>query len=133
MVFSLSVALKRATVELERTLEQRRPRRSHEAERRARCKRREQVGSHMSLLRWLALAVSLVVVALAVGLLAVSWEDRADDVCREKAPSTGSSYTLAWKWDEFAYVCDYQSPSEPPRRVGVIDAFHSGGRQRHRP
>jgi hypothetical protein len=88
----------------------------------------------LSLARWsLVAAASLVVVIAALGVIGVSWKGRADDICREKAPRTGSSYTLAWKWDEFAYVCDYQAPSEPPRRVGVIDAFHSGGSQRHRP
>ena len=86
----------------------------------------------MSLARWSLVAASLVVAAVALGLIGVSWKDRADDICRKKAPPAGSTYTLAWKWDEFAYVCDYQAPSEPERRVGVIDAFHSGGSQRHR-
>jgi hypothetical protein len=79
--------------------------------------------------RWALLGASLVVALLAVALVGFGWKGRADEICRKEAPSTGSSYTLAWKWDEFAYLCDYQAPSEPPRRVGVIDAFHS---QRHR-
>jgi hypothetical protein len=81
--------------------------------------------------RWALLVASLVVAVLAVGLIGVSWKGRADDICQKEAPPTGSSYSIEWKWDEFAYVCDYQAPAEPPRRVGPLDAFHSGGRQRH--
>ena len=83
------------------------------------------------LARWSLVALSLAVAVAAVALIGVSWKGRADDICREEAPRTGSSYSLTWKWDEVAYVCDYRAPREP-RRVGVIDAFHSGGSQRHR-
>ena len=82
--------------------------------------------------RWLfLLAASLVVAVAAVALAGVSWKERADDICRKDMPATGSGYTIEWKWEEFAYVCDYHAPAKPPRRVGVLDAFHSGGRQRH--
>lgn len=77
------------------------------------------------------LAASLVVAVAAVALGAVSWQDRANDICREDAPATGGGYTIEWTWDEFAYVCDYQAPAEPRRRVGVLDAFHRGDRRRH--
>jgi hypothetical protein len=82
--------------------------------------------------RWAFLGASLVLAVLAVALVGLGWKGRADEICRKEAPATGSSYTLGWKWDELAYVCDYQAPSERSRRVGVIDAFHSGDRQRHR-
>lgn len=82
--------------------------------------------------RWSLIVASLVAALAAATLVGVSWKDRADDVCREEAPATGSGYTMAWKWDEFAYVCDYQAPSEPKRRVGVIDAFHGDGRRHGR-
>jgi hypothetical protein len=77
--------------------------------------------------------VSLSVALAAVGVMGLSWNDRADDICREQAPPTASDYSITWEWDEFAYICDYRVPSEPPRRIGVIDAFHGGGSQRHRP
>ena len=83
--------------------------------------------------RWTLVTVSPVLAVAAAALIGVSWRDRADDICRKEAPRTGSSYSIDWKWDELAFVCDYRAPTEPQRRVGVIDAFHSGGRQRHRP
>jgi hypothetical protein len=83
--------------------------------------------------RWSLVAASLVVTLAVVGLIGFGWKGRADDICRKEAPATGSGYTIQWKWEEFAYVCDYQAPAKPPRRVGVLDAFHSGGRERHGP
>ena len=83
------------------------------------------------LARGLLVALSLTVALAAMGLIGLNWRDRADDICRKEAPAPGSSYTMTWKWDEFAYVCDYRAPTEPLRRVSVIDAFHSGGPQRH--
>ena len=82
--------------------------------------------------RWSLVAALLVVAGAAVALGAVTWKERADDICAKETAAQGG-YALEWKWDEFAYVCDYQAPAEPPRRVGLLDAFHSGGRQRHRP
>ena len=82
--------------------------------------------------RWSLAVASLAVALAAVALGAVSWKDRADAICGKEAPETGSGYTMEWKWDEFAYVCDYQAPSEPERRVGVIDAFHGNGRRHGR-
>jgi hypothetical protein len=86
------------------------------------------------LVRWsLVVASSSILVLGAVGLIGVTWNQRAEDICREEAPGTASGDSVAWKWDDFAYVCDYRSPGEEPRRVGITDAFHSGGSQRHRP
>ena len=83
------------------------------------------------LARWSLATVSVVVAVATAALIGLSWKSRADDICRKEAPPTGSNYSIEWKWDEFAYVCDYRAPREPLRRVGVIDAFHSGGSQRH--
>jgi hypothetical protein len=86
------------------------------------------------LLRWsLVVASSSVVAVGAVALIGVAWNQRAEDICREEAPGTAGGYSVAWEWDELAYVCDYRSPAEPRKRVGITDAFHSGGSRRHRP
>lgn len=84
--------------------------------------------------RWLAI-VTLSVVALAGGaaLVGVSWNDRANDVCREQAPATESGYTVTWEWSEAAYVCNYRARDAQTKRVGIVDAFHGEGRRRHRP
>ncbi len=82
--------------------------------------------------RWSLVVASVVVALSAVALVAVSWKDRADDICGREASEAGSRYTMEWQWDEFAYVCDYDAPSEPERRVGVIDAFHENGRRHGR-
>ena len=82
--------------------------------------------------RWSLIVASLVAALGAAALVSVSWKERADDICRKDAPAMGSGYTMEWQWDEFAYVCDYQAPSEPERRVGVIDAFHENGRRHGR-
>jgi hypothetical protein len=74
-----------------------------------------------------------IVALVGVVLISVTWNQRAEDICRAQAPRTASGYSITWDWAEFAYVCDYRAPTEPPRRVGIIDAFHSGGSQRHRP
>jgi hypothetical protein len=86
------------------------------------------------LVRWALVIVSSSIVALvAVGLVGVSWNQRAEDICLEQAPRTAGGYSVTWEWAEFAYVCDYRAPAEPSRRVGIVDAFHRGGRQRHQP
>lgn len=81
----------------------------------------------------LVVLFSSIVALVTVGLVGVTWNQRADDICREQAPGTASDYSVNWKLDEFAYVCDYSAPGERSRRVGIVDAFHSGGKQRHRP
>lgn len=86
------------------------------------------------LVRWSVVVLSLSIVALgAVGFIGESWNDRADDICREEAPRNASGYSITWDWAEFAYVCDYRAPNNAgTRRVGVTDAFrHPGPRPRH--
>jgi hypothetical protein len=71
-----------------------------------------------------------VAVALAAAILiGVTWKQRADDLCRNDAP-TASGYSVSWEWSELAYVCDYRSRSQQPKRIGITDAFH-GDRPRH--
>lgn len=85
-------------------------------------------------MRWSLLLLSVgTLAAVAVVLLSSTWNERAEDICRDETPRAGSSYSVTWEWDEFAYVCDYRAPDEKRRRVGIVDAFHSGGSQRHRP
>jgi hypothetical protein len=86
------------------------------------------------LVRWsLAVLSSTVVALLAVGLIGVTWNNRADAVCREQAPRTANGYSVTWEWSEFAYVCDYRTPNKQTKRVGIVDAFHGEGRRRHQP
>jgi hypothetical protein len=81
--------------------------------------------------RWFLVVVSLSIVSLvAAGLVSVAWNDHAEDICREEGKS---GYTVNWDWAEFAYVCDYRAPNQETRRIGIIEAFHGEGRQRHRP
>jgi hypothetical protein len=80
----------------------------------------------------LVLAVGLVAVA-GVLLIGVTWSDRAEAICREDQPATEGGVSVRWEWAEFAYVCDYGSPAEQPRRVGIIDAFHGDEARRHGP
>jgi hypothetical protein len=77
--------------------------------------------------------MSLALALVGVGVIGLTWKGRADDICREQAPRTANDYSITWEWDEFAYICDYGVPSEQPKRVGVIDAFHGDGSRRHRP
>lgn len=75
--------------------------------------------------------ILFVSVALAaVILVGVTWNQRADDLCRKDAPPAANGYSVSWEWGEFAYVCDYRSRSEQPKRIGITDAFH-GDRRRH--
>lgn len=74
-----------------------------------------------------------IIALVSVGLVGVAWKSRADDICREQAPPTASGYALTWEWSEFAYVCHYATPTRQTKQVGIIDAFHGEGRQRHRP
>jgi hypothetical protein len=86
------------------------------------------------LARWSVVVLFSSVVALVVMIsVSLTWNDRADEICRDQAPRTASDYSSTWEWAELAYVCDYRAPGENPRRVGIIDAFHGEGRRRHRP
>lgn len=78
----------------------------------------------------LALVVGLGAIA-AVAAVGLAWNGKADDVCREQAPATADGYTVRWEWGELAYVCDYAGPEPDPRRVGIVEAFHGDGRNRH--
>ena len=76
------------------------------------------------------LGLSVVMVGLVA--LGLTWNHRADDICRKEAPRSASGYSVSWDWDEFAYVCDYRAPGDRTRRVGISDAFrHPGPRPRH--
>ena len=79
----------------------------------------------------LGVLVGLVAVA-AVAAVGLSWDDRAEKICREKAPAGARGHSAQWEWKDFAYVCDYGTPEAEPRRVGIIDAFHGDRAQRHR-
>ncbi len=83
--------------------------------------------------RWSLVALSLSIVALgAAGFIGSSWNDRADDICREEAPSRASGDSVSWDWAELAYVCDYRAQGAPTKRVGIRDAFeHPGPSPRH--
>ncbi|HEU4689373.1 MAG TPA: hypothetical protein VFS23_13455 [Vicinamibacterales bacterium] len=83
------------------------------------------------LARWSLMAASLAAALGAAALVGVSWKGRADDICRKEALSRASGFTVEWQWDEFAYVCDYEAPTKPQRRVSIINAFHGDGRKRH--
>ena len=86
------------------------------------------------LVRWSVVVLATGIIALVgVGFVVIVWNDRADGVCREEAPPTASGYAVTWEWSELAYVCNYRAPTRQTKRVGIIDAFHGEGRQRHRP
>lgn len=84
-------------------------------------------------MRWSLVVLSLSIVSLvAVGFISLTWNKRADDICRKQAPRSSSGYSITWEWAEFAYVCDYRAPGERTRRVGITEAFrHPGPRPRH--
>jgi len=79
--------------------------------------------------RWSRVVLSLAAVLAAVLAAGVAWNQRADDLCREDAPTTADGYTVSWDWGELAYVCDYGMSREEPKRIGLIDAFHGDGRR----
>jgi hypothetical protein len=74
--------------------------------------------------------LSVSVALVAVILVGVTWNQRADDLCRKDAPPAANGYSVSWEWGELAYVCDYRIRSEKPKRIGITDAFH-GDRRRH--
>lgn len=63
------------------------------------------------------LALALVSSGVAIDVV---WNYGAEDVCREKAPSGTTGYSITWQWDQLAYVCDYDGAAE--RRVGFTEA-----------
>jgi hypothetical protein len=85
------------------------------------------------LLLWSLLIASASAALVGLGVVGVSsWESRAADICREEAPRTAGDVSPSWDWGELAYVCDYRVPSEQPKRVGILDAFHGEDSRRHR-
>ncbi|HEV2902617.1 MAG TPA: hypothetical protein VGW30_05090 [Gaiellaceae bacterium] len=78
----------------------------------------------------LALAILVVSFGTLVGVLFLdlAWNNRAADICHqelEKPPgaAAASSHTIQWEWSSFAYVCRYDAPGEPTKRVGFTNAF----------
>ena len=82
--------------------------------------------------RALVIVSTAVVAVLAVAAVGIAWSDRAEDVCRDEAAQSAGGYSVAWEWSEVAYVCNYRARNAPPKRVGIIDAFHGEGRRPHR-
>lgn len=82
------------------------------------------------LVLWSLVVMSLISVAAVV--VGFTWNDRADDLCREEATRSAGGYSVTWEWAEFAYVCDYGAPGKRTRRVGITDVFdHPGPSRRH--
>ena len=82
--------------------------------------------------RWLPAALAVCLAIGAVAVISLTWKNRADEICREDAPAAAADPSVVWEWNELAYVCDYGVPTEQPKRIGVIDAFHGDDRRRHR-
>jgi hypothetical protein len=80
-------------------------------------------------LAWLLAVFALTAAAVVVGFLAdIVWNDRAAYTCTQESEkpagvSRASGYSIQWEWSEFAYVCRYDAPGEPTKRVGLTDAF----------
>ena len=79
-------------------------------------------------MRWI---VALGAGLAAVALIGVTWNQRADELCRKGAPATAGDYSVRWEWNELAYECDYPAAGSEAKRVGLLDAFHGDGRRRH--
>jgi hypothetical protein len=78
----------------------------------------------------LGLALLLVSLGMLVGVLFLdlAWNNRAASICHlesEKPPgaAAASSHTIQWEWSSFAYVCRYDAPGEPTKRIGFMTAF----------
>lgn len=73
------------------------------------------------------LAVSFVAL-VGVLLLDVAWNHRAASICQsesEKPPgaAAASGFSIQWEWSSFAYVCLYDAPRQPTKRIGFTTAF----------
>jgi hypothetical protein len=67
-------------------------------------------------------------VSVAVVFIDLAWNHRAANSCNEEAEkprgaTRASGYSIQWEWTEFAYVCSYDGPGDPRKRVGLTDAF----------
>jgi hypothetical protein len=76
-----------------------------------------------------ALIAALAVAAL-VAIVAINhvWNNRAATLCgfeseKPKGAGAASGYTIQWETTEFAYVCRYDAPGRPTKRVGLTDVF----------
>jgi hypothetical protein len=76
------------------------------------------------------LAFSVVSIAALVGALLVdtAWNHRAANICNLEAEKPAGAaaargYSIQWEWSRFAYVCRYDAPGEPTKRVGFTTAF----------
>ena len=69
--------------------------------------------------------VTALVAAVFVG---GEWNHRAANTCNaeaQKPPGADAArgYSIQWEWAEFAYVCTYEAPGDPKKRVGFTEAF----------
>jgi hypothetical protein len=78
----------------------------------------------------LAAFVVLAALAAAVGGFAgaVEWNQRAADLCglekeKPRAAAGATGYSIQWEWSEFAYVCRYEAPGSPTKKVELRDVL----------
>jgi hypothetical protein len=72
--------------------------------------------------------VTAIASAAAVVFIDLAWNHRAAHTCNQEAEkprgaTSASGYSIQWEWTEFAYVCSYDAPDNPRKRVGFTDAF----------
>jgi hypothetical protein len=58
----------------------------------------------------------------------LAWNHRAATICTQEAEkppgaTAADGYTIQWEWSRFGYVCRYDAPGEPTKRVGFTSAF----------
>jgi hypothetical protein len=83
--------------------------------------------------RTLVILSASVVAVLGVLGVGVAWQDRAEDVCGERAsPRKAVDDSVTWDWRDLAYVCDDSIGGKEQKRVGIVDAFHGEGRRHGR-
>jgi hypothetical protein len=64
----------------------------------------------------------------AVFFIDSEWNHRAANTCNEEAKkprgaADATGYSIQWEWTAFAYLCRYDAPGDPTKRVGFTDAF----------
>jgi len=71
--------------------------------------------------------VTVTAFVAAAFFVGIDWSHRAANTCNEEAQkprgADARGYSIRWEWSEFAYVCTYDAPGNPERRVGVTEAF----------
>jgi hypothetical protein len=77
-----------------------------------------------------ALVVTLVLIAVMVPAFLVlgEWSRRAADMCgfpeyKPASAATASGWSIDWDMSEFAYVCEYDAPGRPRKRMGFTEVF----------